>query len=164
MTCRENYILAGKIKILGDETSLDLDMRKVKRGWTGVTPSLRDMKKVREEAKRRNKLLMRLRRGINSGHGCWSLRLERGEEDDLWEPRSWRRSREVINKLGWPRPWGIWRRRDKMGWPCSWGIDRRSREGMNSGDLVLEGYEEDPIGGIKWGDLVVGEYERGGQV
>ncbi len=35
---------------------------------------------------------------------------------------------------------------------------------MNSGDLVLEGYEEDPIGGIKWGDLVVGEYERGGQV
>jgi hypothetical protein len=29
---------------------------------------------------------------------------------------------------------------------------------MNSGDLVLEGYEE---GGIKWGDLVVEEYEGG---
>jgi hypothetical protein len=36
-----------------------------------------------------------------------------------------------------------------------------SREVMNSGDLVLEGYEEGSIGGIEWGDLVVEEYERG---
>ncbi len=30
---------------------------------------------------------------------------------------------------------------------------------MNSGDLVLVGYEEGPIGGMKWGDLVVEGYE-----
>ncbi len=32
---------------------------------------------------------------------------------------------------------------------------------MNLGDLVLEGYEEGPIGGIEWGDLVVEGYEGG---
>jgi hypothetical protein len=30
---------------------------------------------------------------------------------------------------------------------------------MNSGDLVFEGYEEGPIGGIEWVDLVVEGYE-----
>jgi hypothetical protein len=32
---------------------------------------------------------------------------------------------------------------------------------MNSGDLVLVGYEESSIGGIKCGDLVVEGYEGG---
>jgi hypothetical protein len=50
-------------------------------------------------------------------------------------------------KHGCPRPV---KRRYELGWPRPWGIWRRSREGINFGDLVLEGYEEGPMGGIKW--------------
>ncbi len=31
---------------------------------------------------------------------------------------------------------------------------------MNWGDLVLEGYEEGPLGGIKWGEPVIEGYEE----
>ncbi len=31
---------------------------------------------------------------------------------------------------------------------------------MNLGDLVLEGYEEGPVGGIEWRDLVVRDMMR----